>query len=197
MPLKYGSTTIEKVVYNGVDLNKVYFGSTLVFTKSKIFTGGNGSQIFDIVHGYTTNSSTYPDTNQYNQYDVSTMTATMRYEIHNLTYRGYADVRTKSTYDISLWSNATFKLKMWQNTRKDWGPNATCYVLPNGSTSGSNYSQAYQEGTDQVERNVVVSLTTPKATSNDAKFRVYQIASKSSGTAGATTYCQLMSITLS
>ena len=34
MAIKYGSTTIESIIYAGVDLEKVYYGTTLVFDKS-------------------------------------------------------------------------------------------------------------------------------------------------------------------
>ena len=111
MPLKFGNTVVQKVIYNGVNLDKVYFGSTLVFATPIVYSGGDGTALFG------SKSFTYDDyysqpyyryhNDSYSSFNASTMTTSMGYRGGNGTVNGGGYIVTNKTFDISVFNTMT------------------------------------------------------------------------------------------
>ena len=195
MPLVYGGTTVQEIIYNGVNLDKVYYGTTLVFTKAKIFGGGNGQSIFNITPGYKKGSASYSNDSAHANYDASNMTFNVRFKSSGSSYiYGWVESRTKTTYDITQYSNATFRVTSWSDY-SGYGTQHTCIVYGvTGSTSKNSYG-GYNGQTST--SNVVVSLSGAKSKGDTASFYWGISLDRSSGTVEQWSHGRLESIILS
>lgn len=116
MPLKYGQTVIQNVVYNGVTLRKVYFknGSAspvLVFATPTIYNGGNGTSLFgskSFVY-YMQRAHNYNNSSVYSSFTPSTMQGSVSRATSGSSYHyGVCYIVGNDTFDISQYSTLTF-----------------------------------------------------------------------------------------
>lgn len=156
MAIKYGNTTIQKIMYNGVDLDKVYYGNTIVFSKPTVYGGGNGTSLFS-----PTSFNSGTNWHQYDisyanlaQYDLTKMQATLQ---STTSGAGTIWFLTNKKFSIGLFNSikANFDIQTNKSGAKQFisfGVTSSVERVPSGShlkeNGYTNYNR-YASGTNQ------------------------------------------------
>lgn len=115
MAFKYETTTLQQVIFNDTDLDKVYFkngnnAAVLVFAKPVVYNGGNGTSIFGSKSFAfrMSGGGTYYNDQVYSNVNATNMTGATAYHSSVNTYQyGIGYFVSNKTFDISLYSNMT------------------------------------------------------------------------------------------
>lgn len=116
MAFKFGTTTLQQVIFNDTDLDKVYFkngdnAAVLVFAKPGIYSGGNGQAVFggkSFAYGENKNGTYFNNTN-FSNVNATNMTGQALYSSSGPRV-GHGIFVANKTFDISLYSKLTFSV---------------------------------------------------------------------------------------
>ena len=169
MPLIYGGTVVQNIIYNGTTLTKVYYKQgtndpVLVFATPTIYNGGSGTALFgqkSFVY-YLQRASTYMNNSNFSTFDSNTMYGTVTRSTSGSSYHyGVCVIVGSETFDISQYSTLTFTYDVTASTSNaSLGVSITCGLSTQCERAGSDQSSwtYYQLGGTQYSTSITGRL---------------------------------------
>ena len=163
----------EKIKYGSTNLTKVYYNGTLVWSQRVIYEGSQAKSIFKYA-GVLIGSTIYD--HMTGSHAKITASDSIQFDVRKNEYnRGMTRCITKEKVNISLYSHATVTFQTWAesgNTDSIWCKFGT------QSTDGDTYSTSqisatsntYQGTSTATTRTLTLSLQSTKSTTTEPYF---------------------------